>query len=256
MPATPCSRGTSVTHATVPHWLKETDFRRKGAMPGKQDKLLAELGLQEFPEPDTLRRPEQLPDSEPPPIPQVDASDADGASVTYSRYRTGLSHHRTALSEHRTQLSEFRTNLSTHRTNLSMRRTLMSMRRTGMSLQRTRMSADRTLMSVMRTSLSLIGFGFTIAQFFAKLVEAGALRAARAPQHFGLALVLLGIGMLIAGVCYHILFMIGLRNDRRSMRQDYLVFAHSHFPVSLTLIVSVLLLAIGLFALFILLFRP
>jgi putative membrane protein len=28
------------------------------------------------------------------------------------------------------------------------------------------MSADRTLMSVVRTSLSLIGFGFTIYQFF------------------------------------------------------------------------------------------
>jgi putative membrane protein len=28
------------------------------------------------------------------------------------------------------------------------------------------MSADRTLMSVVRTSLSLIGFGFTIFQFF------------------------------------------------------------------------------------------
>jgi hypothetical protein len=42
----------------------------------------------------------------------------------------------------------------------------LSSRRTGLSFQRTRMSADRTLMSVIRTSLALIGFGFTIFQFF------------------------------------------------------------------------------------------
>src|SRR5262245_10357024 len=115
------------------------------AMQGKLEITPAALGLQELPEPDKLLRPDQLAEREPPPIPAVDESKADQASVTYSRYRTGLSNHRTALSEHRTQLSEFRTNLSTHRTNLSMRRTEMSMRRTGMSLQRTRMSADRTL---------------------------------------------------------------------------------------------------------------
>ena len=216
-------------------------------------RLATRLGLQALREPDSLRRPDRLDEHEPPPVPKVDESHADQASVTYSRYRTSLSNHRTALSEHRTQLSEFRTDLSTHRTNLSMRRTEMSMRRTGMSLQRTRMSADRTLMSVMRTALSLIGFGFTIAQFFGKLVEAGTMRTAGAPRHFGLALVLLGIGMLAAGVFYHISFMVGLRNQRRSMRDSYLVFAQSHFPVSLTLIVSMLLLLIGLFALYVLL---
>ncbi len=35
------------------------------------------------------------------------------------------------------------------------------------------MSADRTLMSVIRTSLSLIGFGFTIFQFFPKDARSG-----------------------------------------------------------------------------------
>ena len=53
-------------------------------------------------------------------------------------------------------------------------------RRTGMSFQRARMSADRTLMSVMRTSLSLIGFGFTIFQFFQKLKNDGRARGRRA----------------------------------------------------------------------------
>ena len=34
---------------------------------------------------------------------------------------------------------------------------------------RTRLSVERTLMSVLRTSVSLIGFGFTIVQFFNRL---------------------------------------------------------------------------------------
>jgi putative membrane protein len=78
-----------------------------------------------------------------------------------------------------------------------------SSRRTGMSFQRTRMSADRTLMSVIRTSLALIGFGFTIFQFFEKLKEAGTLSGTHAARNFGLALVALGIAMLVLGIVYH-----------------------------------------------------
>src|ERR1041385_6120408 len=82
--------------------------------------------------------------------------------------------------------------------------TELSARRTGMSFQRTRMSADRTLMSVMRTSLSLIGFGFTIFQFFERLHEAQVLKSTGAARHFGEALVYLGIGMLAVGIGYHV----------------------------------------------------
>ena len=66
-----------------------------------------------------------------------------------------------------------------------------------MSFQRTRLSADRTLMSVIRTSLSLIGFGFTIFQFFQKMHDAQMLKSSAAPRHFGEALVWLGIAMLV-----------------------------------------------------------
>src|SRR5215467_10350902 len=145
-------------------------------------------------------RPKALVETPVPPLPEVDESKSDVASVQYSHYRTKLSRHRTGLSEHRTSLSEYRTNLSMHRTDLSTERTEMSMRRTGMSFQRTRMSADRTLMSVMRTSLSLIGFGFTLFQFFEKLKEAGTLTHAGAPRNFGISLVLLGIAMLVLGI--------------------------------------------------------
>jgi putative membrane protein len=126
--------------------------------------------------------------------------------------------------------------------------TELASRRTGMSFQRTRMSADRTLMSVIRTSLSLIGFGFTIFQVFQKLHETEVLKSSGAARHFGIALVLLGIAMLLVGIGYHVSFMLGLRKAREQLKADGLVHAESHFPVSLTLMVAVLLLLIGLFA--------
>ena len=124
----------------------------------------------------------------------------------------------------------------------------LAARRTGMSFQRTRMSADRTLMSVIRTSLSLIGFGFTIYQVFAKLHEADVLKSAAAPHHFGLALVLLGVTMLVVGIGYHVAFMISLRRQREQMKAEGLIHGESQFPVSLTLMVALLLLAIGFLA--------
>jgi putative membrane protein len=126
--------------------------------------------------------------------------------------------------------------------------TELSMRRTGMSFQRTRMSADRTLMSVIRTSLSLIGFGFTIYQFFNRLKESGVLHGTAAGErNFGTWLVLLGIGMLILGIVYHIRFMLELRRQRAQMRADALIHGETNFPTSLVLIVAVVLLLLGLF---------
>src|SRR5689334_12239745 len=126
----------------------------------------------------------------------------------------------------------------THRGSAEDASTELSSRRTGMSFQRTRMSADRTLMSVIRTSLSLIGFGFTIYQVFQKLYESQVLKSARAPRHFGEALVLLGIGMLVLGIGYHIAFMLGLRRLRQDMKLEGLIHGESHFPASMTLIVA------------------
>ena len=125
--------------------------------------------------------------------------------------------------------------------------TELSSRRTGMSFQRTRMSADRTLMSVIRTSLSLIGFGFTIFQFFQRLREAGTLTSG-SPRSFGLSLVCLGVGMLLLGILYHLQFMLGLRHERAEMTRAGLIHGQSVFPMSLTLIVAVLLLLVGLMA--------
>jgi putative membrane protein len=130
----------------------------------------------------------------------------------------------------------------------------LSSRRTGMSFQRTRMSADRTLMSVIRTSLALIGFGFTIFQFFEKLREAGTLSSAHAARNFGITLVALGIAMLVLGIVYHVQFMLGLRHVRREMTEDGLIHGESVFPVSLTLVTALILLIVGIAAIVSMLF--
>jgi len=130
----------------------------------------------------------------------------------------------------------------------------LSARRTGMSFQRTRMSADRTLMSVIRTSLALISFGFTIAELFEKLGRTQGWGSGPA-RHFGVALVLLGILMLALGIGYHVAFMLELRRERTRLKLEGLVHAESQYPLSLTLMVAVLLLLVGVAAVLSIAFR-
>jgi uncharacterized membrane protein YidH (DUF202 family) len=163
-----------------------------------------------------------------PQLPPADTTRPDKAAVEYSQHRTKLSTHRTALSENRTE---------------------MSGRRTGMSFQRTRMSADRTLMSVIRTALSLISFGFTIYQFFEHLVEKNMLNGqTNAARNFGATLIYLGVAMVAVGIVYHLQFMSGLRRERIEMTEHGLIHAQSRFPASFTLLVAILVLALGIAA--------
>lgn len=124
----------------------------------------------------------------------------------------------------------------------------LSMRRTGISFQRTRMSADRTLMSVIRTSLSLISFGFTIFQFFRSLRDAGSVGepAADAARNFGLVLIITGVGMLVVGLAFHLSFMNALRRERKALVASGLLHGELPYPVSLTTIVALVLLVLGL----------
>jgi len=124
----------------------------------------------------------------------------------------------------------------------------LAARRTGMAFQRTRMAADRTLMAVMRTALSLIGFGFTIFQFFQRLTESGVMTNDRAARRFGIALVVLGIAMLAVGIAFHVSYMNELRRMRVQLKAEGLIRAETQFPVSLSLIVAVLLLLLGVLA--------
>jgi putative membrane protein len=72
---------------------------------------------------------------------------------------------------------------------------------------RTRMSLERTLMSWVRTATALIGFGFTIVQFFDRFQEMKGVEPAlrpQAPRFLGLALILVGIlALAIATLQYH-----------------------------------------------------
>jgi len=64
----------------------------------------------------------------------------------------------------------------------------------------TRLAAERTFLAWIRTSISLIGFGFTIVQFFQHLqtLEPAATRLRPgAPRDLGLALIASGLGCLV-----------------------------------------------------------
>jgi len=65
---------------------------------------------------------------------------------------------------------------------------------------RTRMAAERTLMAWVRTCVSLIGFGFTIFQFFARLSTMATVAPAAEP-HLAryISLALIGAGTI--GLC-------------------------------------------------------
>jgi putative membrane protein len=68
---------------------------------------------------------------------------------------------------------------------------------------RTRMSVERTLMSWVRTAISLIGFGFTIVQFFDRMEDMPGVKPAQfpeAPRYLGLALIFCGIAALVISV--------------------------------------------------------
>ena len=66
-------------------------------------------------------------------------------------------------------------------------------------------------------------------------------------RRFSIALVLLGTGMLVFGIGYHLVFMRGLRQERQQLKKEGLIHAESKFPVSLTL-TAIALLVIGLLA--------
>ncbi|HUK06517.1 MAG TPA: DUF202 domain-containing protein [Stellaceae bacterium] len=68
---------------------------------------------------------------------------------------------------------------------------------------RTRFSVERTMMSFQRTAVSLIGFGFTIFQFFERLDQTPGARAPylpNAPQYLGLALIGCGVLVLLISI--------------------------------------------------------
>lgn len=126
----------------------------------------------------------------------------------------------------------------------------MASMRTTLAFQRTRMAADRTLMAILRTSLSLIGFGFTIYSFFSAQIERKPLGGVvqLSPARFGLSLIALGVLLLGLGIANHYRYMQELRGQRRHLTDDELLTSTDKFPVSLVLIIAMLLMLLGIFA--------
>jgi putative membrane protein len=118
---------------------------------------------------------------------------------------------------------------------------------------RTRLSVERTLMSWVRTATALIGFGFTIVQFFERLGGMDNVAPAMRPQmprYLGLALIAAGIAGLLISLWQY-------RGTLRYLHEDFKAIAgiDIHPKQTPLLLVTVALLAIGLFAFFAVLTR-
>ncbi|MNR75549.1 hypothetical protein D3C86_700410 [compost metagenome] len=119
-----------------------------------------------------------------------------------------------------------------------MNRDALAQQRTDFARLRTLIAAERTLMAWIRTAISMIGFGFTIYQFFRYLAEAQGLARPHAAQNLGLTLIALGTLVLIAAVFQHRQMLARLGDDARS------AYRSLAFPV------AILMILIGVFVFF------
>src|SRR5262245_14973420 len=67
---------------------------------------------------------------------------------------------------------------------------------------RTRLALERTMMAWVRTSVALIGFGFTIVQFFERLHSESVAPVLRpqAPRYLGMTLIAAGVTVLLVSI--------------------------------------------------------
>lgn len=119
---------------------------------------------------------------------------------------------------------------------------------------RTRLSLERTIMSWLRTAVALIGFGFAIVQYLNHLQQRPGPRPdylPTAPEYLGLALIACGVLALVISICQ---YRWGLR---------YL-WGEPFTPIAGVtkegkqtpiMAVALLLIGVGLFAFFAVLFR-
>jgi putative membrane protein len=123
---------------------------------------------------------------------------------------------------------------------------------------RTRLSIERTMMAWLRTATALIGFGFAIVQYLEHLQQIPGARPAylpTSPEYLGLALISCGILALVISLwqywwTVHYLWS-GSFSPIAGMRAGA-TKEQMHSPV---VAVAVLLIGIGLFAFFAVLFR-
>jgi putative membrane protein len=111
---------------------------------------------------------------------------------------------------------------------------------------RTRMALERTLMSWVRTAVSLIGFGFTIVQFFERFQSMDHVAAAARPQapwYLGLSLIGAGVlALLISTWQYRVVVRYLLSKEYEAIAGIEAVKGTPLYAISIVLIF------IGLFA--------
>jgi putative membrane protein len=119
---------------------------------------------------------------------------------------------------------------------------------------RTRLALERTMMSWQRTAVALIGFGFAIVQYLEHLEQTPEARAAylpHAPRYLGLALISCGVLALVISIWQY----------RWSIRY---LWGEPFAPIAgvtkegmqtPVIAVAIVLIFIGLFAFFAVLFR-
>jgi putative membrane protein len=119
---------------------------------------------------------------------------------------------------------------------------------------RTRLSLERTMMSWLRTATALIGFGFAIVQYLHHLAQAPEARAAYlpdAPRYLGLALIGSGVVALLISIWQ---YQWGIRYLSSGSFSAIAEVKEGGMQTPV-LAVAVLLIFIGLFAFFAVLFR-
>lgn len=119
---------------------------------------------------------------------------------------------------------------------------------------RTRLSLERTMMSWLRTAVALIGFGFAIVQYMNHLQEIPGARPAylpTAPEYLGLALISCGVLALVISLWQYFWTVRYLWGGSFAPIAG-LTKEGMQSPV---IVIAILLIGIGIFAFFAVLFR-
>ena len=119
---------------------------------------------------------------------------------------------------------------------------------------RTRLALERTIMSWLRTAVALIGFGFAIVQYLNHLQQSPGARSAylpTAPEYLGLALIVCGVLALVISIWQ---YRWGLRYLRGEPFTPIAGVTTEGMQTPV-MAVAILLIGVGLFAFFAVLFR-
>jgi inner membrane protein YidH len=119
---------------------------------------------------------------------------------------------------------------------------------------RTRLALERTIMSWFRTAVALIGFGFAIVQYLNHLQQAPGARPAgfpSAPEYLGLALISCGVLALVISIWQYRWGLRYLWGDPFTPIAG-VTKEGKQTPI---MAVALLLIAVGVFAFFAVLFR-